>query len=119
MSTSREVAETMITTAAPKATIVGVSAMGAGWLTLDSMVTLIGAAVAIIGGWATWYYKRLAAQRAARHEQREIELHERRLRWLDARIAHAAADMTPREAREAKVLGIEVWATDVQDVDDA
>ena len=117
--TTREVAETVIATTAPKATIVGVSAMGAGWITLDSAVTIIGALVAIIGGWATWYYKRLSAQRAARHEQREIELHERRLRWLDARIAHAAADVTPDKAREAKVLGIEVRATDIQGDDDA
>lgn len=119
MSTARDATEAAIATVAPKVTVVGTATMGAGWITLDSMVTIIGALVAIIGGWATWYYKRLSAQRAARQEQREIELHERRLRWLDERIAHAAADITRNEAREAKVLGIEVRATDIQGDDDA
>lgn len=111
--TTREVAETVIATTAPKATIVGVSAMGAGWITLDSAVTIIGAAVAIVGGWATWYYKRVAAQRAARHEAREVELHNLRKEWLRGRITNGSTDLTPTEAVEARVLGIDVQATDV------
>lgn len=119
MSASREVAEATIAATAPKATIVGVSAMGAGWLTLDSMVTLIGAAVAIIGGWATWYYKRLAARRADQREERDRELHALRVQWLKERIASPATHISPAQSLEARALDIDVRATDINGDDDA
>lgn len=119
MTAAREAAEITIATAAPKATIVGLSAMGAGWLTLDSAVTLIGAAITILAGWATWYYKRRASARADERNERDRELHALRVQWLRDRIASPATHISPAQSLEAKALGVDVRATDINEDDDA
>lgn len=118
MTASREVVEAAIATTAPKATIVGAAAMGAGWLTVDTMVTLIGAAVAILGGWATWWFKLRADRRAAERRAEEHAEHERRMAYWDRMIA-SGSPITPSMARQARELGIQVRANDVHAEDEA
>ncbi|OJU89155.1 MAG: hypothetical protein BGO13_11805 [Burkholderiales bacterium 66-5] len=109
---TREAAEATIAAAAPKITVAGVATMGAGWLTLDSLVTIIGVLVAMVGGWATVYFKLRGDRRAEAKRYEEHEEHARRMEFWDQCIAAGGA-ISPAMAQRAQDLGIALRESDV------
>lgn len=85
-----------------KATIVGGSVAGAGWLTASEFAAIVGALVAVAGLVITWYYKReanrrLVAEHNLRQQERQIRID--MMRATGHPVPHDS-DMTPLEADE-------------------
>lgn len=85
-----------------KATIVGGSVAGAGWLTASEFAAIVGAIVAVAGLAITWYYKReanrrLVAEHNLRQQERQIRID--MMRATGHPVSHDS-DMAPLEADE-------------------
>lgn len=92
--------DTAIATAASKATIVGLGALGAGWLTLDTVVTLVGFFIASVGGIVVIIFR-------WRAERRAEEIHKLRVKWLRSQINQKTPSHVLKEGVRIGAIGEE------------
>jgi len=91
MTNIEDTTTSAVASVASKSTIAGASASTIGWLTADRYVALGGLAVAVLGFIVNvlfrWLHQRAVTRRHADEEARARELHDLKLKVLNARLA--------------------------------